>query len=84
MRVVQELVKRAFDKGDIYKAKYEGYYCESCEAFYTEKDLVNGLCPAHASRPKWISEENYFFKLSKYQDALLKLFKDQPDFLQPD
>jgi methionyl-tRNA synthetase len=82
--VVQQLVKRAFDHGDIYQAKYEGHYCEGCEAFYTDKDLVDGLCPAHKTKPKWISEENYFFKLSKYQDRLLKLFQDQPDFLQPD
>jgi methionyl-tRNA synthetase len=84
VRVVQALVKRVFEKGDIYKAKYEGHYCESCEAFYTDKDLVNGNCPEHGKPPKWISEENYFFKLSKYQDALLKLFKDRPDFLQPE
>lgn len=83
-RVVKILVQRAFDQGDIYKAKYEGLYCEGCEAFYTEKDLKDGLCPAHAKAPKWISEENYFFKLSKYQDRILKLFKDRPDFLQPE
>jgi methionyl-tRNA synthetase len=83
-RVVQALVQRAFDKGDIYKAKYEGLYCESCEAFYTEKDLINGLCPSHKTSPKQISEENYFFKLSKYQDALLALYKNQPDFLEPE
>lgn len=83
-RVVQILVQRAFDKGDIYQAKYEGHYCEGCEAFYTEKDLKDGNCPAHGKPPKWISEENYFFKLSKYQDALLKLFQDRPDFMQPD
>jgi methionyl-tRNA synthetase len=82
--VVSQLVQRAFDNGDIYKAKYEGFYCEGCEAFYTEKDLVDGKCPEHKTAPKWISEENYFFKLSKYQDQLLKLFKDQPDFLLPD
>ncbi|MGK5083303.1 methionine--tRNA ligase [Bdellovibrionota bacterium FG-1] len=82
--VVQQLVKKAFDQGDIYKAKYEGHYCEGCEAFYTEKDLVDGLCPTHKTKPKWISEENYFFKLSKYQDALLKLFQERPDFLQPE
>jgi methionyl-tRNA synthetase len=82
--VVQQLVQKAFDKGDIYSAKYEGWYCEGCEAYYTEKDLVDGVCPAHKTKPKWISEENYFFKLSKYQDALLKLFQDHPDFLQPD
>ena len=83
VRVVQALVQKAFDKGDIYLSKYEGHYCEGCEAYYTDKDLVDGLCPAHKTKPKWISEENYFFKLSKYQDQLLKLFKDKPEFLAP-
>lgn len=82
--VVQQLVQRAFDRGDIYSARYEGHYCEGCEAFYTEKDLVNGVCPAHGKPPKWISEENYFFRLSKYQDRILKLLQENPDFLQPD
>lgn len=82
-RVVQALVQRAFDRGDIYSAKYEGHYCEGCEAYYTEKDLNEGKCPAHKTIPKWVSEENYFFKLSDYQDKLLKLFQDQPDFLVP-
>jgi methionyl-tRNA synthetase len=81
--VVQRLVEKAFAKGDIYKAKYEGLYCESCEAYYTDKDLIDGKCPQHRTVPKFISEENYFFKLSKYQDAIVKLFKEQPDFLQP-
>ena len=83
-RVVQALVTRAFEKGDIYKAKYEGLYCEGCEAFYTEKDLKEGLCPAHAKAPRWISEENYFFRLSRYQEPLLKLFQERPNFLQPE
>lgn len=82
--VVTQLVKKAFDNGDIYSAKYEGWYCEGCEAYYTEKDLLNGVCPEHKTKPKWISEENYFFRLSKYQDRLLKLFQDRPDFLQPE
>jgi methionyl-tRNA synthetase len=82
--VVKTLVQKAFEQGDIYQAKYEGLYCESCEAYYTEKDLKDGLCPAHAKPPRWISEENYFFRLSKYQDQLLKLFRDRPDFLQPE
>lgn len=84
VEVVEKLVQKAFDQGDIYKAKYEGLYCESCEAFYTEKDLKEGLCPAHGKPPKAISEENYFFRLSKYQDALLKLFQDRPGFLEPE
>lgn len=83
-RVVQSLVKKAFESGDIYPGSYEGLYCEGCEAFFTEKDLKDGVCPAHGKPPKWIKEENYFFKLSKYQEPLLKLFKERPDFLQPD
>jgi methionyl-tRNA synthetase len=82
--VVEKLVQKAFDQGDIYQAKYEGLYCESCEAYYTEKDLKDGLCPAHGKPPKWISEENYFFRLSKYQDRLVQLFQEQPQFLQPE
>ncbi|MBI2711820.1 MAG: methionine--tRNA ligase [Bdellovibrio sp.] len=82
--VVQQLVSKAFEKGDIYKAKYEGLYCESCEAFYTEKDLKDGNCPSHAKPPKSISEENYFFRLSKYQDRLLELYEKNPEFIQPD
>ena len=83
-RVVKSLVQRAFDSGDIYQAKYEGHYCEGCEAFYLDKDLVDGKCPQHKTVPKWISEENYFFRLSKYQEPLLKLFRERPEFLQPD
>lgn len=83
-RVVAKLVNYAFAKGDIYRAQYEGHYCEGCEAFYTEKDLINGLCPAHLQLPQWISEENYFFRLSKYQEELLKLFKNRPNFLEPE
>ena len=83
-RVVQALVQKAFEQGDIYQAKYEGLYCEGCEAYYTEKDLKEGLCPAHGKPPRWISEENYFFRLSQYQDRLLQLFKDKPGFLQPE
>ena len=55
---------------DIYKKKYQGLYCVGCEAFYTEKDLIDGLCPEHQKKPELIEEENYFFKLSKYQDWL--------------
>jgi methionyl-tRNA synthetase len=82
-RVVEQLVKRSYENGDIYKDKYEGLYCEGCEAFYTEKDLVEGKCPAHGTPPKQVTEENYFFRLSKYQDKLLALYRDRPDFIQP-
>ncbi|MBI4125226.1 MAG: methionine--tRNA ligase, partial [Deltaproteobacteria bacterium] len=80
---VQKLFQAIYDKGDIYKKPYEGWYCESCEAFYTEKDLANGLCPDHQSKPKWLKEENYFFKLSKYQDRLLQHIQKHPEFILP-
>jgi methionyl-tRNA synthetase len=83
-RVVREFVKKAYDKGDIYKNRYEGHYCEGCEAFYLDKDLVDGLCPNHKTKPKWITEENYFFKLSKYQKQIEDLFASRPGFLDPE
>ena len=81
---VQELIRRITAAGDIYEGYYEGWYCVSCEAFKQEKDLVDGLCPIHRTKPDWIREKNHFFRLSKYQDRLLKHFADQPDFLMPD
>jgi methionyl-tRNA synthetase len=71
-RISQEIFKRVFEKGDIYKGKYEGFYCVGCEAFITEKDLVNGKCPDHNIKPEYISEDSYFFKLSKYRNKLIK------------
>jgi methionyl-tRNA synthetase len=68
----QEIFKKVFDKGDIYKGEYEGYYCQGCESFITEKELVDGKCPEHDKKPEWISEDSYFFKLSKYRDRILK------------
>ncbi len=68
----QEIFKKVYDKGEIYKGKYEGHYCVGCEGFKTEKDLVDGKCPEHNKKPDWISEDAYFFKLSKYQDKILK------------
>jgi len=82
-RVVEQLIQRSFDNEDLYESKYEGYYCDGCEAYYTEKDLVDGHCPQHEEPARWISEENYFFRLSKFQEPLLKLFRERPDFLQP-
>lgn len=80
---VKKLFTLLYKKGDIYKAPYEGWYCESCEAFYTEKDLVDGLCPNHKAKPKWLKEENYFFRLSKYQGRLLRHIKKSKDFILP-
>ena len=83
-KAVQALFKKIYDAGDIYKGHYEGWYCESCEAFYTEKDLVNGHCPHHQAKPKWLQEENYFFKLSRFQEPLLKLYDEHPEFILPE
>jgi len=69
---------------DIYQGHYEGYYCESCEAFLQEKDLEDGKCPTHGTEPKWIKEENYFFRLSKYAEPLLEHIEAHPDFIQPE
>src|SRR3989344_771529 len=75
----------ACDKaGDIYKKKYGGLYCVGCEVFYTEKDLVDGLCPEHKTKPDLIEEENYFFRLSKYQDWLLQIIEKNELKITPD
>ena len=81
---VQELVRRMTAAGDIYEGHYEGWYCVSCEAFKQEKDLVDGLCPIHRTKPDWLREKNYFFRLSKYQQRLVDHFRDHPDFLVPE
>lgn len=69
---------------DIYQGHYEGYYCESCEAFLQEKDLVEGNCPTHGTCPSWIKEENYFFRLSKYAEPLLRHIETHPGFIEPE
>jgi methionyl-tRNA synthetase len=81
---VQALVQRAFDSGDVYEGLYEGWYCVSCEEFKPEKSLIDGQCPVHRTTPDWIKEKNYFFKLSKYRDALLAHYAAHPDFVAPD
>jgi len=69
---------------DIFEKEYEGWYCESCEAFQTEKDLVDGKCPTHKTQPKWLKEKNYFFRLSSYKERLLQHYKDNPEFILPE
>jgi methionyl-tRNA synthetase len=81
---VTRMVQAIADRGDLYDAFYEGAYCVSCEAFKPEKDLVDGLCPIHGTKPDWIREKNHFFRLSKYRDPLLRHFQEHPEFLQPD
>ncbi len=70
-------------KGDIYQGEYEGFYCTGCEAFVNRSDLVDGKCPIHKKEPKLIKEKNYFFRLKKYREALLKHIEEHPDFIQP-
>ncbi len=82
-RVAQEIFQKVYEKGDIYKGYYEGYYCTGCEAFLTEKDLVDGKCPEHGTRPDWIKEESYFFKMSKYREQIEKLLSKK-GFILPD
>lgn len=82
-KLVQEAIKKCDANGDIYKGKYEGYYCTACEAYYTEKDLVEGCCPVHNKKVELLKEESYFFKLSKYQKFLLDLYKKNPEFILP-
>ncbi|MGN1152999.1 MAG: methionine--tRNA ligase [Candidatus Gastranaerophilaceae bacterium] len=82
--VVQKIFKKLVEKGDIYKHSYTGLYCSGCEAFLSEKDLTeDGLCPDHLKKPEVVSEENYFFKLSKYKDDIIKHIKQNPDFIVP-
>ncbi len=69
---VRKMAQACLDNGDIYEGSYEGWYCEGCEAFKPEKDLVDGACPIHKTKPQWIKEKNWFFRLSKYQQPLLE------------
>ena len=82
---VTDLLKRIYATGDIYEGVYEGWFCVGCEAFKPEKELVDGRCELHpATIPQWIKEKNYFFRLSKYQQPLIDLFKTHPEFIEPD
>ena len=84
-KLVLEFIEKVSKKKDIYKGNYSGLYCEGCEAFVNEDDLTQeGLCHLHLIKPKEINEENYFFRLSKYQDKLLKYLEENKDFLKPD
>ena len=84
VKVVQHIFKKLSEQGDIYKNNYTGLYCSGCEAFLNEKDLTeDGLCPDHLKKPEVVSEENYFFKLTKYKDAIAQHIKKNPDFIIP-
>jgi len=81
---VKELLNQVYQAGDIYFDRYGGLYCFGCERFYTEKELVHGKCPDHLIEPKLIEEDNYFFRMSKYQDQLLQHIDTHPDFIRPE
>jgi methionyl-tRNA synthetase len=80
----QKLAQVAYDNGDIYEGSYEGWYCEGCEAFKPEKDLIDGKCPIHNTIPQWIKEKNWFFRLSKYRQPLLDFYAEHPSFIEPE
>ncbi len=80
---IQKMFKKMYDKGDIYKGYYEGWYCTPCESFWTESQLVDGKCPDCGRPVKKAREEAYFFKMSKYADRLIQYINDHPEFIQP-
>jgi len=82
-KVVQEIMQKIYDQGDIYKKNYEGLYCVPCESYWLERQLVDGKCPDCGRPVEKMQEESYFFKLSKYQDRLLEYIEQNPDFIQP-
>ncbi|HYB98568.1 MAG TPA: methionine--tRNA ligase [Candidatus Limnocylindrales bacterium] len=80
---VREVLQKVYDAGDIYFGEYGGQYCTGCERFYTDRELVDGKCPDHQTVPQWIREENYFFRMSRYQQALLDHLEGNPDLIVP-
>jgi len=82
-QIVQKIFKKLYEQGDIYKSEYEGWYCTPCESFWTETQLVDGKCPDCGTKVELTKEESYFFRLSKYQDRLIKYIEEHPDFIQP-
>ena len=84
IKVVQEIIKKIYKKGDIYKGKYKGLYCVDCESYYMPKDLIDGKCPIHHKLPELIEEEGYFFRMNKYQEALIRYIEENKNFIIPD
>lgn len=82
--VVQKIFKKLYEQGDIYKGKYEGHYCVPCESFFTDTQLADGRCPDCGREVKRSEEEAYFFRMSKYQDRLMKHIEENPDFICPE
>lgn len=83
-KAVQKIFQKLYEKGDIYKSYYEGLYCTPCESFWSESQLVDGKCPDCGREVHFEREEAYFFRLSKYKDRIIKLFNENPNFIQPD
>ena len=84
IKTVQAFLQRVYDAGDIYFGEFGGHYCYGCERFYTEKELENGLCPQHLTKPEFISEKNYFFRMSRYLPWLAQYITDNPGFIRPE
>ncbi|MEG2624994.1 MAG: methionine--tRNA ligase [Christensenella sp.] len=81
---VQKIFQKLYDQGDIYKSEYESWYCTPCEAFWTDRQLVDGKCPDCGREVHKVKEESYFFRASKYADRLIKYIEDNPNFIQPE
>lgn len=84
MKTVQDILQKVYDQGDIYFSEYTGLYCKGCERFLTEKELIDGKCPDHLVAPEEISEQNYFFRMSKYQQWLIDHITNNPDYITPE
>lgn len=84
VRSVQHIFKKLYDKGDIYKGYYEGWYCSPCESFFTETQVVDGKCPDCGAPVSRAQEEAYFFKMSNYADRLMQYIEDHPEFIEPE
>jgi len=84
METVRYILQKVYESGDIYFGQYEGYYCIGCERFYMEKELVDGKCPDHQTKPEYRRESNYFFRMSKYQEWLIGHIQKNSDFIRPE
>ena len=84
MDTVRSILQKVYDAGDIYFGSYEGFYCVGCERFYMEKELVDSKCPDHQTAPEHRKESNYFFRMSKYQEWLIRHIQDHPGFIRPE
>ena len=83
-KIVQQIFERFLKQGDIYKGEYEGWYCEPCESYFTETQLVDGKCPDCGRDVRKMKEESYFFNMKKYTNRLLEYYEDHPDFIKPE